>query len=774
MPPPRYRLRQLLADLRAPTLSPRATVFLETSRLIALLIFIATVASIVLISYVGVSTVNQPVMPGQIANIRLTASADFSYVSQEKTRQSRERLTDRIPPVYRLDQAPFQRFASDLTDLFAQLETYERQHPASAPSLSNRKQALAALVDAFNARGPYRLNVDDVTALLASGDATLRARYLEHGLVVLHDIYLAGVQDPTIAANSEPGSVIVFQIATADGEIVQRPVQTLEEAQIFLRISLTAEDISRELSLTLFRLFRAGLTPNLVFSREATHLREVEAAKTIAPVTIRVDRGQTIIEPGTRVTPEQYEMLTAYRTYLDEHGTAAYEQNMLLASRILLVLAMVLACIVYIRIEDAETLQSNGRLALLSMVVILNLALVRATYALLDIDFFEANSDWASTLPYFAPTALAPLIIAILIDAGSAIFVALLISFFTGIIYGNRIDVQVITVLASVVAVHGCRTIHQRSNVVRAATTGGLMVTIFALLVGLLDGTSMPTLIKQMGAGLLTGMLTGMAVVGVLPVLESLFKRTTDITLLELTDYTHPFLRRLQLDAPGTYHHSLVVAQLTENAAAAIGANPLLARVCALFHDIGKSTRPDFFTENQRNGINPHDDLSPEESACILRGHVTEGIELARKYHMPKYVIDAIQQHHGTTLMRYFYQRATQRVSKSPIPGAPAPSVDDQPFRYDGPKPQGRELAILALADTVEAAVRSMKASTPEATSEIIEKLVQERIADGQMDAAALTFAELARIKASFQHTLGNMLHSRIAYPPATPAPATS
>jgi putative nucleotidyltransferase with HDIG domain len=266
-------------------------------------------------------------------------------------------------------------------------------------------------------------------------------------------------------------------------------------------------------------------------------------------------------------------------------------------------------------------------------------------------------------------------------------------------------------------------------------------------------------------------------------VLESLFKRTTDITLLELTDFNHPLLRRMQLEAPGTYHHSLVVAQLSENAANAIGANPLLARVCALFHDVGKTLNPLYFGENQRSRHDPHADLSPAESARVIKQHVPDGVELAHKYHLPRAVVDVIHQHHGTTLVRYFYQRAVE-ASRSPFAGfnrkrpspdpvsnsTPAPVIplpDEHPFRYDGPKPLFKESAIISLADGIEATTRSLRQVQAEELQETINRIVAERIADGQLDNSPLTLEEITRIKNSFQFTLLNMLHSRVAYPPA-------
>ena len=617
-----------------------------------------------------------------------------------------------------------------------------------------------------------------MSAILAAGDARARAALFEIGLAALRDVAVEGVHDDTLGRTSS-GSVNVFQVVRPTGDPDIRPVQSMEDAMTFLRVSLAVEGVSRPSSLALFRFFRNGLTANLVFDRSATEAREADTRRHVKPVLVNVARGQAIIEAGQRVSPEQYEMLTAYRRYVREHTDTPFDEGLALFGRTLLVLAMLIASVIYIRLEDRETLQHNGRLGLLSLVVIANLALVRLVYSIGGLDFFIHDGSWASTLPYVAPTALAPLIVAILIDAGSAIFMALLISIFTGVIYGNRLDLVVLTFLASLVAIFGCREVHKRGRVVRAAVAGGLTLALFALPIGIADQVPIATLARQMTAAVATGLLTGVAVVGVLPVLESLFKRTTDITLLELTDYNHPLLRQLQLEAPGTYHHSLVVAQLAENAANAIGANPLLARVCALFHDIGKTAHAGYFTENQRDNINPHDGLSPTASARIIKQHVTDGVELARRHRLPGAVSDVIQQHHGTTLVRSFYLRAVAQ-SREPFATGnpperilfPAPPSESE-FRYDGPRPQFKESAIISLADSVEAATRSLRSVTAEQLAPLIERIVSDRVADAQLDEAPLTFEELAKVKNSFQFTMLNMLHASVAYPAGEQPPST-
>ncbi|MEY4489963.1 MAG: hypothetical protein RIQ79_2471 [Verrucomicrobiota bacterium] len=808
------KLAEFIDRFRAPS-APRRRLTLDTaqlapalesSRFIASLLFIATVAAIVLVSFVGVTNRTLPVLPNQIAPVRIVAALPFNYESDQKTRALREQMNDRVPPVYRLNPEPLRLFELHFTELLGNLEKLPSLPPAE------RDAYLVAQVEAFNSRSlgePYRVTPDDLAVLLTTGDAAARAATVEIAFTTLRLIHAQGIADSSYLGGERPssGRLRLFQVLRPDGSLATRPIDSFDDALTFLRVNLAADEPDRDRALALFRLFRNGVIPNLSFDRATTEASQREALRNLRPVTISVERGQTIIEPDTRVTLEQFEMLEAHRRALAADSANAMDESLRLGGRILLVLAMVVASLLYIRLEDPETLHSNSRLALLALVVLANLALVRGTYALGSLPYFLGNTGAASLLPYVAPAAIAPLIVALLINAGSAIFMALLIAIFTSVIWGARLDLLVLTFLASMVAIYGVRTTRKRGRIVRAALFGGLTMAICILLLGLADRLPPFTVFKQMLAGVLTAIASGILVVGLLPVLEHLFKRTTDITLLELTDFNHPLLRLMQLEAPGTYHHSLVVAQLAENAAAAIGANPLLARVCALFHDIGKTTKPDYFIENQRDGINPHDVNNPSLSALILKAHVKDGIDLAIKHKLPRPVLDVIQQHHGTTLIRYFYHRAVSATrspvaktnpafaaslaqstslgtpssssafsatssSDSPLPDLtpslpglePAP-VSQQTYRYDGPRPRFKESAIIHLADAVEAAARALPKVSPQHLAELIEQISRERLNDHQLDEAPLTLAELAGIKRSFGHTLLNMLHGRVSYP---------
>jgi putative nucleotidyltransferase with HDIG domain len=255
-----------------------------------------------------------------------------------------------------------------------------------------------------------------------------------------------------------------------------------------------------------------------------------------------------------------------------------------------------------------------------------------------------------------------------------------------------------------------------------------------------------------------------------LPVVEGIFRITTPITWLELADLNHPLLKRMTLEAPGTYHHSLMVAQLSEAAAEAVGANAAMVRVCSYFHDIGKLVKPEYFIENARFGRNAHEDLAPTMSALVIIAHVKEGVDLALKHRLNREIIDVIQQHHGNSLVYYFYNRALeqrQRTIERLGPGeeADVPEVSETSFRYPGPKPQTRECAIISLADTIESSSRCLEKVTSQKIDQLVDEVMRRRLMEGQMQECDLRMTEYETIGESFKRTLRSMLHSRIAYP---------
>ena len=372
-------------------------------------------------------------------------------------------------------------------------------------------------------------------------------------------------------------------------------------------------------------------------------------------------------------------------------------------------------------------------------------------------------------LPYAAPHAFGPITVGILLGPVLGAITAFVISAIFAIMLGEVTFLFLASVISSLIGIFLCHNIRLRTNVVRASFLTGVALSGFILLNGALLESDLTQMGRQIAAALISASITGVVILGFLPLLEKLFNYTTDITLLEFTDFNHPLLRRMQVEAPGSYHHSLMVASLSENAAAEIGANPLICRACALFHDIGKIVKPEYFTENQRSGHNPLIEQKPSMSAVIIKRHVKEGVELARKYKLPKVFVDVIRQHHGTSLIQYFYQEAINRRERSQLPlfsDLSAETVDENTYRYDGPRPRFVESAIIFFADSIEAASRSLKKVNAQSVEELLDRIFQSRIEDGQLDECPLTLQQIAIIKKSFTRTLLNSLHTRIAYPP--------
>ena len=425
-------------------------------------------------------------------------------------------------------------------------------------------------------------------------------------------------------------------------------------------------------------------------------------------------------------------------------------------------------------INQPRSFASNSRLLLILSVCFLQLVGVRLILA-------NTGAINPSFAPLLFPYAFAPLILSVLIGRHHGLYVAIFCSLWGSFLlpYMNPVFI-VLSLITGFIAVFVTLQVRRRSRLIRAGLYVGIATWILAAVFGLIgpihmDGVDWRLIGWQTLVALGTGLATAVVVSGILPAIETLFNITTDISWLEMADMNHPLLRRLSMEAPGTYHHSLAVANLSEAAAEAVGANPTICRVMSYFHDIGKLVKPEYFTENMGAGHNPHDELTPTMSALIIIAHVKEGVDLALKHKLNGLVVDAIQQHHGTSLVGYFYQRALQQQQDARLGGKimnlrddDIPEVREESFRYPGPKPQNREIAIVSLADSVESASRSIERPTAQRIEDLVNDLIDKRIADHQLDECPLTLDEIRRIGESFRTTLASMMHSRVAYPAAS------
>ncbi len=416
----------------------------------------------------------------------------------------------------------------------------------------------------------------------------------------------------------------------------------------------------------------------------------------------------------------------------------------------------------------------NGRVVLVFGGVLVHLAILRAACYLIDKNAWDV--DYRILLP---PLAFAPMVNSVLAGRHAGAFSALCVSLF-GCLLMPVPDVfcyLVTSLMIGFIAVALTRRVRRRGNLLRAGFYVGLTTFLLALAFNKIDLALMTTTeglsveVIKILVVLSGGLLTGMVVSGLLPALESLFTITTNISWLELSDLNHKLLRKLQLEAPGTYHHSMVVATLAESAAEEVGANASMCRVCSYFHDIGKLSKPEYFIENQGDR-NPHDTLTPTMSAIVIIAHVKDGVDKAIKHKLNPKIIEVIREHHGDSLVRFFHHKAREqlleaekKVEEGIENKEDLPEVDTKSFRYPGPCPSSRESAIISLADCVESASRSLKKPTPQKIRNLVNDIVMAKVTSGQLNNSNLTMGDIKKACDSFCTTLRSMMHARIDYP---------
>jgi putative nucleotidyltransferase with HDIG domain len=494
------------------------------------------------------------------------------------------------------------------------------------------------------------------------------------------------------------------------------------------------------------------LTANSSYSAALTTEARQQAASAVAAVTVTLSQGQTIVRKGDPIGALELEKIQAFGLTDARLDFARLAGWALLA---ILIVGLVLAWIWRFR----PTLWHRTNVLLL-----IGLLLVFTTLAL-------KLTAGRSVLPFFVPTAAAGILIAILLDASAAVMLTAVIAVIGGAVNGNSLEVTAYIFLGGMAGIVAVRRGDRLNAFVQAAVAifvvNALVVSTFSLL-GERDITGV---LQLYGASAASATGSAVAAVGSFAVIGNLFGILTVFQLLELANPSQPLLRRLLIETPGTYHHSIMVGNLAERAAEAIGADPLITRVAAYYHDVGKLANPTAFIENQASGDNVHDDLDPDVSAAILKEHVGDGIEIAYRAHLPKPLIAFIPQHHGTALLSYFHAKAREEAA-APYGGLEtadgekaANAIDQRTYRHNGPKPQSREAALLMLADGVEASVRSLSSRDEPAIRAMVNRIIDERLKDGQFDECDLTLRDLERIREAFVSQLLGMYHQRIAYP---------
>jgi hypothetical protein len=488
------------------------------------------------------------------------------------------------------------------------------------------------------------------------------------------------------------------------------------------------------------------LKPNLIFKKALTE-EAIKNARDRVPRNIGiVNENERIVAKHDRITPEIKLKIDSYRIAKgeDKNFWSRYAQNV---GKFIHIFIVILPLIIYIYLFRKRIYKDNVKILLIAIVILF--------VSFLTFLIYQINVS--APVEFLVLVPVASMLLTIIFDSRIGFYVTIIVSLIVGGLRGNDYVFTIMNIVAGGLSAYTVRDIKNRTQIFRSFfyILIGYVVSIIAF--GLERYDSFNQMLESFAFAGSNALMSPVFTYGMIIFIEKIFKITTDLTLLELTDFNHPLLKELARTAPGTFNHSMTMGTLVESAAEAIGANPTLSRVGAYYHDIGKSLDPVSFVENQIQSENIHEKLKPEQSVNLIINHVKRGIELGKKYKLPNEIIDFIPMHHGTMIMSYFYEKAKELYGEE--------NVKESDYRYSGPKPNTKETAIVMLADACESTVRSMSEADPQKIENVINNLISARIEDNQLDDAPLTFADVNKIKESFQNILVGQHHKRIRYP---------
>lgn len=573
------------------------------------------------------------------------------------------------------------------------------------------------------------------------------APVIVRGLVSRKEMFPSEDENPIILREVETGKEFILRDTSS--------LYDLDSARRYIgfRGQESLLHLSRSLRETVIEVSQKLIFPNITLNKNETEQRRKKALESLKPVYFQLKKGEMIIRGGERVTPDHLLKLQALG-HLEDH----FNIYKVFAGSTLMVMLLLFLLYYLASLNMERFALRNVDLLMFCLAITGSLVMVKAATFIIE----SVNRSFpyipTDSLFYAIPFALAPMMIAMMLNAEVAMIIAIPVSILSAIIFDNPVGIFFYSLVGSLVGAHCVVFCSARSMLLKAGLRVGI-INVASVLCLRLAANKFPVFdnIYDFSFAFVGGGLGGILVAGLTPLMESLFGYMTNIKLLELTNLNHRALRDLVLNAPGTYQHSVIVGSLAEAAAEAIGSNPLLARVSAYYHDIGKINKPLYFIENQKAGENKHDKLAPSMSSLIIASHVKEGIELARKYHLGQPIVDIIKQHHGTSLISFFYNKAKSLAGSRP--------VDEKSYRYPGPKPLTKEAAVVMLADAVEAASRTLVEPTPSRVQGAVQQLINSFMTDGQVSECHLTIRDLHRIARSFANVLNAIYHQRVDYP---------
>jgi len=699
---------------------------------------------------------------GDIADRSYKAPSDISVIDRKATEELRRKALEQAPVVYDFDERWGQDVRKRLLGAFEAARVALQGGPDEQPG--ERADPAQVFLDALGEEA--EVPVASVAYLAQQQFVTPQQgsllRILEPALsrmIVDDSEELSRKAEKRIVVVREVGSgeerVLSPETEVLDSEAGRGLVRT-EAARIFA--NSPAEE-HEALSL----LAEALLGPNLSFNLRATDERRQAAEVSVQEVTISLKKGEIVVRDGEPISERQQLVLEGIR----QQAQTRNQVETFLGVAVLLFVA--LAVVWRFAVSSLRNFPSTPKDAFFLLLTLVSTAFATRVM-LFVIDAVVANPEFSALfgeeplrLHFIIPIAAATMLVRMVHNAETAVLFAVLSALVGGLQLGGEVSFAFFVLIGSLVAAVGSRRVTQRGVLLRAGAQVGLANSAVVLALALLDGEllSVSALI-EVSAAFVGGSVCGGIVMVLAPVVESLFRYTTDVRLLELVNREQPLLRELEIRAPGTYHHSMMVGNMAEKAAEAIGANPLLAKVAGYYHDVGKMRRPHFFAENVTilHGENRHDKISPSMSARIIQAHIKDGLELGRQNKLAPPILRGIGEHHGTSLIRFFYEKAKEQQDSEK-----GEVVEEHEYRYPGPRPQTREAGILMLADSVEAASRAMVEISPARVQQLVQRITNNYFRDGQLDECSLTLRDLHAIARSFIETLSAIRHERIDYP---------
>lgn len=671
----------------------------------------------------------------QVSPKLIKAPYDFLYEDKTITELNRKEAVAKVKPVYDLELGVIPTTLEKVKELFEKINKIKEEETLNFKKIREKLPKInisdVNLKAILSYPKPYEIE-EDIAGLLKT--------WLTHGTT--------NISEDRLLADTNIG--IRLRISSPAG-ISEKLVESIITDTFFFIDKLPQKSplypklrSSPEVFEGVFELAKNYLVLNLKFNQKETKKATKEAIKNVESVMIKVSKGEKIIGEGEKVDRNAAMKLAE----LSKHRSAAMTTRTF--GFILLIYALMILAFIHLYKYQSELLIRNKNLSLIGLIIITAVALAKVISI--------------TNIPlYVIPIGAFAILLAVLLNEGIAIFVTIILSILIGILIGEKIEFILLFTSGSIAAVYTTSQAKVRGDLVRAGITVGVAQGIIIIGYSLFRQDSFLQLQSNLLWGSLTnGVMTTVIAMGGLSYLERIFNITTNFTLFELSDLNAPLLKNLLLKAPGTYHHSLLVGNIAESAADAVGANSLLIRVASYYHDIGKMMRPEYFIENQTESErNRHDALHSTLSVSILRSHIKDGIEVAKRNRLPQAVIEIIQQHHGSSVMAFFYHQAKEKEAN----GDKGVDFKEFEFSYPGPKPQSKEAAIVMLADSSEAASRTLIKPTATRIEKLVKKIIDDKFINGELDECDLTLKDLTKIAQAFTRILITLFHARVEYP---------